>query len=73
MEGVASLGNPPLDVLGGTKEQTETNRYLARNGLFYNGYFGSADCAEDAFGSAIEKIKNALEAELNADKPSMQS
>ena len=48
------------DCLGGTKEPTESNKYLARNGLYYNGYALSADCAEDAFGECFKKMADEL-------------
>lgn len=56
--------NPPLDILGGTKQPTKVNRYLAKNGLYYNGYIGSSDCADDYFTDAVLKIAEALKKEL---------
>ncbi len=50
--------------LGGTKEPTITNRYLGRDGLYYNGYMGSIDCAQDAFDEAFDRIKESMAKDL---------
>lgn len=52
------------NILGGTEKPTDSNRYLARDGLYYNGYCLSTDCAEDAFGECFRKISNELAKEL---------
>lgn len=52
------------NLLGATTEPTETNQYLARDGLYYNGYSLSYDCAEDAFGECFERIRDAMHKEL---------
>lgn len=51
-------------ILGGTDKPTESNRYLARDGKYYNGYALSTDCAEDYFGDAFKKIAKEIEKEL---------
>lgn len=44
--------------------ETASHQYLARDGLYYNGYAASYDCAEDYFGPAWKKIAEALEREI---------
>lgn len=57
------------DILGGViNPEPETNKmYKARNGLYYNGYIHSDDCAQDAFGEAFKKTADLLEKELLND------
>lgn len=56
----------PQNILGGTKEPSESNRYLARDGLYYNGYMGSADAADDFFGDAFRKIAEDIAKDIEA-------
>ncbi len=49
----------------GYKKPTGNNRYLARDGLYYNGYLGSTDAAEDAFGPAMKEISEKIQADLD--------
>lgn len=44
---------PENNILGATMEPSFTNRYLARDGLYYNGYALSSDAGEDYFSDAI--------------------
>lgn len=53
-----------LDILGGVPNPEDGKHYKARNGLYYNGYCLSADCAEDAFGECMKKLSDELEKEL---------
>lgn len=52
------------NILGGTEKPTESNRYQARDGLYYNSYCLSTDCAEDAFGECMRKMSADLEKEI---------
>lgn len=61
------MKNPSLNILGGTKYPTEANRYLARDGLYYNGYALSSDCADDFFGDAFKEMANNLARDLGLD------
>lgn len=49
----------------GAKEPTDSNRYLAKDGLYYNGYMGNPDAADDAFGDCFREIAEKLLAEID--------
>ncbi len=55
---------PENNVLGATLEPTEENRYKARDGLYYNGYMLSSDCAHDAFDEAWQELRKSIEETL---------
>ncbi len=52
----------------GTPKPTETTRYLGKDGLYYNGFLGSPEAAELAFGEAFRNIANDLKEELMDDR-----
>jgi hypothetical protein len=52
----------------GLKEPTSECRYKAkRDGLYYNGYMSSIDCAYDSFDEAWKKIADELKADIEKE------
>ncbi len=54
------------NLVGGSKEPTDYKRYKSKvDGLYYNGYLMSPECAEEAFGPACRKMARLIEADVN--------
>lgn len=61
-----------IGILGGTTSPTYDNNYLARDGLYYNGYPASSDCAEDSFGECMRSLAKKIEQELKEMKEEIE-
>lgn len=61
--------NLPQDCLGGLARPNKYNRFRAKNGLYYNGYMGSSDAAQDAFGEAFKEVSKDIEEYIKKNKP----
>lgn len=55
------------DILIGTSKPTGNNRYKARDGMYYNGYLGSPDAADDFFGEAIRLVAARIEESIEKE------
>lgn len=55
---------PENNILGATMELSSTNRYLARDGLYYNGYALSSDAGKDYFRDACDAIVRHIEDDI---------